>query len=125
MGQRQGYQETPVLPGRPGPWQDREGLLQEEGESLGSGDKLQPWEVRRKQAGEWEPPTGGEMLQGEGKEVVGEQLGLPQGPEKEQGWLRPPQEQGEGPGAALQGSEGQQRGQLSQERRELQGENQG
>lgn len=65
----------------------------------------------------------GEMPQGEGKGSVGEQLGLPQGCGKERGRPRLPREQGEGPGLQLlRGSEGRQ---LSQERRELQGENQG
>lgn len=67
-----------------------------------------------------------EMPQGEGKGLVGEQPGLPQGCGKEQGLLRLPRGQGEGPGLQLlRGSEGQQGGQLSQERQELRGESQG
>lgn len=126
VGQREGCQETLVLPRwpLPVPWQDREGLRQE-GESPGSEDKLQPREVRHEQAGEQRLPPG-EMPQGEGKRAAGEQPGLPQGPGKEQGLPRLPQGQGEGPGLQLPwGSEGRQRGQLSQERRELWGENQG
>lgn len=56
------------------------------------------------------------MPQGEGKGVVGECPGLPQGPGMEQGGPKLPQGQGEGPGAAPRGSEGWQRGQLSLER---------
>lgn len=68
----------------------------------------------------------GEMPQGEGKGSVGEQPGLPQGCGKERGLPRLPREQGEGPGLQLpRGSEGRQGGQLSQERQELRGENQG
>lgn len=55
---------------------------------------------------------------------VGEQPGLPQCPWKEQGLARLPW--GQGPGLQLLwGSEGQQGWQLSQERQELQRENQG
>lgn len=47
-GQRPGCQVTLVPPGQASmvPWQDREGLLREEGESPGSGDKLRPREVQ-------------------------------------------------------------------------------